>query len=69
MRTRFRPVPLRWLFVHAPGGPRGPAAVADLLDASGRALNPKLSLERFMRAEARCAGRLLLGCVCVLREG
>lgn len=53
VRTRFRPVPLRWHFCYAPGGPRGPGQMADLLDAGGRGLNPRVSLERFVRAEAR----------------
>jgi hypothetical protein len=47
-------VPLRWLFCHAAaGGPRGPGAMADLLDGSGRGVNPRLEMERFIKAEAR----------------
>ncbi|GBF97818.1 DEAD-box ATP-dependent RNA helicase, chloroplastic [Raphidocelis subcapitata] len=54
VRTRFRPVPLRWLFCHAAAsGPRGPAALGELLDGSGRGLNPRLEMERFLKAEAR----------------
>lgn len=53
IRTRFRPVPLRWTFCYAGSGPRGPGTMTDLLDAAGRGLNPRLSLERMMRAEAR----------------
>lgn len=55
IKTRFRPVPLRWLFAYAGGGQRGPGAITDLLDASGRGLNPKISIERFIKAEARWA--------------
>lgn len=53
VRTRFRPVPLRWMFCYAAGGPRGPGTMTDLLDSGGRALNPKLSMDKFIKAEAR----------------
>lgn len=61
MRTRFRPVPLRWTFCYAASGPRAPGTMTDLLDSAGRGLNPKLNMERFIKAEARW-GRLF-GCL------
>jgi len=53
IRTRFRPVPLRWMFCYAASGPRAPGSMTDLLDSTGRSLNPRLSMERFIKAEAK----------------
>lgn len=42
VRTRFRPVPLQWHFAFST---QQGVVVEDLLDASGKALNPKLEPE------------------------
>ena len=46
MRTRFRPVPLQWHFAFST---QQGVVVEDLLDASGKALNPKLEPEEVRR--------------------
>lgn len=50
VKTRFRPVPLKWLFGFKD---RRGVSLVDLLDSSGRALNPELDTKEMMLAEAR----------------
>ena len=54
IKTRFRPVPLRWLFGYRSFPSHG-VVMSDLTDSSGRKLNDRLRLDRWVQAEQRWA--------------
>ena len=53
IKTKFRPVPLRWHFCYK--APRG-TLLCDLLESSGKKLNPRLEERSILLEEARCGG-------------
>jgi hypothetical protein len=52
IKTRFRPVPLRWLFGYRSFPSHG-VVLSDLTDSSGRKLNDRLRLDKWVQAEQR----------------
>jgi superfamily II RNA helicase len=52
VKTRFRPVPLRWLYCYRDPGTAKPV-LTSLLDSSGRKMNDRLRSDRWLQQEQR----------------